>query len=173
MHRRNARSAKVQPITPGVVPPGGEQPDHEQSLREEARFLHWFGQDTIAFNRGYVEITGHVVTALWLSFVLETMPFEVRAGRASLTEDRYRFTMTGTECEEATGITRAQQAGCRRQLVALGLLEVVATRGKTVTYIVNLDRLREIMTEHALPLLSALRAARQAPLSLPVAAHGR
>lgn len=132
----------------------------EEALREEARFLHWFGQETISFNRGYVEITGNVVSALWLSYVLERMPQEVRAERAHVTDERYRFTMTGVECEEATGITRAQQAGCRRQLEELGLLAVDAARGKVGTYTVDLRRLREIMSAQALPLLSALRQAR-------------
>lgn len=145
----------------------------EEALREEARFLHWFGQETIAFNRGYLQITGNVIAALWLSWVLERMPQEVHAGRASLANDRYQFTMTGADCEQATGITRAQQSGCRRQLEELGLLEVTASRGKAVTYVVHLARLRDIMTEQARPLLAAMRQARQSPAAHTVAMRGR
>ena len=164
---------QVHAFLPRATEPQGSDPQQDDGLQEEARFLHWFGQETIAFNRGYVEITGNVVTALWLSYVLERMPQQVRAGRASLTDERYSFTMTGSECEEATGITRAQQASSRRHLVELGLLEVAATRGKVVTYVVHLDRLRERMNEHSQPLLAALRQARLNPVALPVALRGR
>lgn len=132
----------------------------DEGLREEARFLHWFGQETIAFNRGYVEITGNVVSALWLSYVLERMPLQVRAGRAHLADEQYKFSLTASDCEEATGITRAQQAGCRVQLERLGLLQVDGARGRVASYTVNLRRLREIMTEQSLPLLAALQDAR-------------
>lgn len=171
MHRH---TAKVQPFTPRAARPAEPADDvQDEALREEARFLHWFGQETIAFNRGYLQITGNVIAALWLSFVLERMAQEVRAGRSTLVDDRYQFTMTGTDCEEATGITRAQQVGSRRQLVELGLLEVAATRGRAVTYVVHLDRLRDIMTEQAQPLQSAMRQARQSPVVQPVAMRGR
>lgn len=168
-------TAKVQPFKPrAAVKSAAPVLDlQDEALREEARFLHWFGQETIAFNRGYLQITGNVITALWLSYVLERMPQDVRDGRATLVDDRYQFTMTGTDCEEATGITRAQQVGSRRHLGELGLLEVAATRGKAVTYVVHLDRLRDIMTEQAQPLLTAMRQARQSPAVQPVAMRGR
>lgn len=136
--------------------------DHgsDEAMREEARFLHWFGQETIAFNRGYVELTGNVVSALWLSYVLERMPQEVRAGRAQLAEERYRFSMSAADCEGATGITRAQQTGCRAQLEDLGLVRVDGVRGKVASYTVDLRRLRAIMTEQSRPLLNALQEAR-------------
>lgn len=146
--------------------------DGDEALREEARFLHWFGQETIAFNRGYVEITGNVVSALWLSYVLERMSVELSAERAHLQDERYRFHMTGADCERHTGITRAQQAGCRRQLEDLGLLQVDGVRGKTGSYTVNLRRLREIMTDQSKPLLAALQQARACQGSLGVNAEG-
>lgn len=139
----------------------------DEQLREEARFLHWFGQDTVSFNRGYVDIAGgNVVAALWLSFVLERMPHEVRAQRAVMDGHRYSFTMTGAECEHSTGITRAQQASCRRHLQLQGLLHVDAQRGRTVTYTVQLDQLRMRMAEHAQPLVAALR---QSSIASPAA----
>jgi hypothetical protein len=146
--------------------------DHggEEALLEEARFLHWFGQETIAFNRGYVEITGNVVSALWLCFVLERMHDEVRSGRARLVDEHYQFRLTSADCEAETGITRAQQAGCRAQLEALGLLKVEGARGKVACYTVNLRRLREIMTEQSRPLLAALQQARMHPVA---AGNGR
>jgi hypothetical protein len=134
--------------------------DGADALREEARFLHWFGQETIAFNRGYVEITGNVVSALWLSYVLERMPQDVRSGRGQLADERYRFSMTAADCEAATGITRAQQTGCRSQLEDLGLVRVDGVRGKVASYTIDLRRLREIMTEQSRPLLAALQEAR-------------
>lgn len=168
-------TAKVRAFPPrAAAGPAGPVADAvDEALSEEARFLHWFGQETIAFNRGYLQITGNVIAALWLSWVLERMPQEVRAGRASLMNDLYRFAMTGADCEEATGITRAQQAGCRRHLVELGLLQVVASRGRAVTYVVHLDRLRDVMTEQAQPLLAAMRQSRQSPAAQPVAMRGR
>lgn len=172
MHRH---TTNVQPFKPrAATTPAAPAIDlQDEALREEARFLHWFGQETIAFNRGYLQITGNVIAALWLSYVLERMPQQVSDGRATLVDNRYQFTMTGTDCEEATGITRAQQVGSRRHLVELGLLEVAATRGKAVSYVVHLDRLRDIMTEQAQPLLSAMRQARQTPVVQPVAMRGR
>lgn len=159
------------PIVREPAPPTGDV-DGDEALREEARFLHWFGQETIAFNRGYVEITGNVVSALWLSYVLERMSVELSAERAHLQDERYRFHMTGADCEAATGITRAQQAGCRRQLEDLGLLQVDGVRGKTGSYTVNLSRLREIMTDQSKPLLAALQQARACQGSPGASAEG-
>lgn len=159
---------------PNVLDPSAVEVgvDSDEALREEARFLHWFGQETIAFNRGYVEITGNVVSALWLSYVLERMSVELGAERAHLRDERYRFHMTGADCQTATGITRAQQAGCRRQLEDLGLLQVDGIRGKTGSYTVNLRRLREIMTDQSKPLLAALQKARACQGSLGASAEG-
>lgn len=137
----------------------------EDAMLEEARFLHWFGQETIAFNRGYVGITGNVVSALWLCFVLERLHEEVRTGRACVVDEHYQFRLTSADCEAETGITRAQQAGCRAQLEALGLLKVEGVRGKVACYTVNLRRLREIMTEQSRPLLAALQQARMQPVT--------
>ena len=151
---------KAQAPTVGACGGPAAKASSDEGLREEARFLHWFGQETIAFNRGYVEITGNVVSALWLSYVLERMPLQVRAGQAHLADEQYKFSLTALDCEEATGITRAQQAGCRVQLERLGLLHVDGARGRVASYTVNLRRLREIMTEQSLPLLAALQDAR-------------
>ena len=160
---------------PPAFPGAGVVAGSEEQLREEARFLHWFGQDIVSFNRGYVDIAGgNVVAALWLSFVLERMPQEVRAQRAVMTGDRYSFTMTGAECEHSTGITRAQQASCRRHLQVQGLLDVDAQRGRTVTYTVHLDQLRTRMAEQAQPLLAALRRPHaDGPAPTPLAIRAR
>lgn len=146
----------------------------EEQLCEEARFLDWFGQDTVSFNRGYVDIAGgNVLAALWLSYVLERMPQEVRARRAVMDGNRYTFTMTGADCEQATGISRAQQGSCRKHLQSHGLLDVAAQRGKTVTYTVHLDQIRKSMAAQAQPLLDALRQSRASTTHPARARRGR
>jgi len=160
---------------PGVDPASANAvlPSSDDALWEEARLLHWFGQETIAFNRGYVGLTGNVLSALWLSYVLDRLPALVRAGRATADDDAYRFSMSGLECEQATGITRAQQSTCRRQLVDAGLLTEDGTRGRTVSYTIRLDHLRKKMTEQAEPLLRAIKQAREAEAIKPRTRHRR
>ncbi|SCK55741.1 hypothetical protein VAR608DRAFT_5759 [Variovorax sp. HW608] len=159
---RPARDARAPRDGNSMSGASAELPPSDEALWDEARLLHWFGQETIAFNRGYVDLTGNVLSALWLSYVLDRLPALVRAGRATADADAYRFCMSGLECEHATGITRAQQATCRRQLVDAGLLSEDGTRGRTVSYTIHMGRLRERMTAQAAPLHRALVQARAA-----------
>lgn len=127
-------------------------------LLKEAQLLQWLGQNTITFNRDFVDLTGNVLSALWLGFVLDRIPAFVREGRASAEGGTYTFVMTSQECEEATGITRAQQATCRRQLAEAGLLTESGRRGKAVVYTLHMDRLSARLAEMAQPLAQALQA---------------
>ncbi|MFP5474171.1 MAG: hypothetical protein ACLGJD_11040 [Gammaproteobacteria bacterium] len=135
---------------------GGSDAD----VRAQARMLAMLGSDTISFNRAYVEITGNVLAALWLSYVIEQKAEFVRSGRAHTDGYDFTFAMTGQECEAATGISRAQQATCRRALQEAGLISEIGTRGRTVTYTLHLAQLRRRLDEVAAPLLAALQAAR-------------
>jgi hypothetical protein len=138
---------------------GREQERKEPSLRAQALTLQWFGQETISFNRGFAEITGNALCALWLSYVLDQMPITVQAGRGSVQGSEYTFLMTGQECEQATCITRAQQITCRKQLTQQGILSEHSGRGKTVHYTLHLDRLIACLETAAQPLLQALQQA--------------
>lgn len=156
--KRN-RSANVVPIH------GGAKSDTD--LLAESRMLALLGSDVISFNRAYVDITGNVLAALWLSYVIDQKAEFVRRGRAHSDGYDFTFSMTGQECEEATGISRAQQATCRRALQDAGLISEVGTRGRTVTYTLHLDQLRKRLDALAAPLLEALQAARDVQQPTP------
>ncbi len=68
----------------------------------------------------------------------------------------YVFAMTGKDCEQDTGITRAQQTTCRRLLIEQGLLSEDGQKGKVVRYRVHVDRLVQRLLQHAGPLALSL-----------------
>ncbi|MDR2852916.1 MAG: hypothetical protein LBV61_07700 [Burkholderiaceae bacterium] len=132
----------------------------DQALFSEALLLTLFGQDTINVNRAMVDITGNVLSAIWLTHVLDQMPVLKREGRgwAHPGNTAFTFDMTGQECEQTTGITRAQQATCRKQLAQAGLIsEGGSGRGKTVRYTLHLDRLTARIKEITAPMQAALK----------------
>lgn len=141
----------------------------DENLRQEAVLLQWLGQETLSFNRSYVDVTGNVLSALWLSYVVDRIPTYLREGTGSAAGDAFSFAMTGQECEAATGISRAQQVTVRRQLAEAGLLNESGSRGKAVLYTVHLDRLRTRLQDTAQPLMDALQAQAKAE---PAARHG-
>ena len=134
-------NSKVIPLKSAI------NPHAESSLRGEALELIWFGGETISFNRSLADVTGDVLSALWLTHVLDQRPATLRAGRGYIQGHSYTFTMTGQECQEATSITRAQQATCRKQLAELGILSESSGRGKTIAYTIHLDRLLSRLEE--------------------------
>ena len=94
----------------------------------QAALLEWLGQSPIAFHRVYVDLTGGVLPALWLSSAMDRVA-KANASSFEVNGD-YVFAMSAQECETATGITRAQQATCRKQLVEMGLISEQAEQAE-------------------------------------------
>ena len=126
----------------------------DRGTQAQAVMLDWFGQQPLSFHRCFADVTGSVVAALWLSFVTERM---ATVGPDSIDDKGdFEFAMSAKECEQDTGITRAQQNTCRRLLVAQGLLSEVSRRGKVVRYRIHLAQLMRALTQRALPLAQVL-----------------
>ena len=107
------------------------QNDDHVSHLAQATLLNWLGQSPITFHRIYVDITGSVVSGLWLSYALN------KAARASPGEfegDDFVFSMSARDCEVETGITRGQQVTCRKSLSELGLMSEEGGQRKAPIY---------------------------------------
>ena len=121
----------------------------------QAALLEWLGQSPIAFHRVYVDLTGGVLPALWLSSAMDRVA-KANASSFEVNGD-YVFAMSAQECETATGITRAQQATCRKQLVEMGLISEQAEQRKTIVYRLHLDRIARSLLSQAAPLAEYLQ----------------
>lgn len=127
-----------------------EVPPVDRELLKQAVLLNLLGQPPVTFHRSYVDITGGVVSALWLSHAMDKTVASPNGGHV--------LEMTARKCEEETGITRAQQATCRRQLIALGLLSEEDRRGNVRRYRIHADRLAQCLMRQAQPLATLLRS---------------
>lgn len=117
----------------------------------QAVLLELLGTEPISINRIYVSIAGGVLPALWLSNAMK------RACAASATDGKdFRFAMSARECEEETGITRAQQITCRRRLIELGLLTEESRPHRLSRYRLHLDELRRQTLEQIRPLAASI-----------------
>lgn len=123
----------------------------------QAALLEWLGQAPIAFHRAYVDIAGGVLPALWLSCAM------TRVARANAREFEsngdYVFAMSSSECERETGISRGQQAGCRKHLIAQGLMSEQAEQRKATCYRLHLDRIARRLLLQVGPLAQSLQLA--------------
>ena len=121
----------------------------------QAALLEWLGQAPIAFHRVYVDLTGGVLPALWLSSAMD------RVARAHATSFEvngdFVFAMSAHECEAVTGISRSQQVSCRKTLVKLGLISEHAEQRKTTVYRLHLDRIARGLLTQAAPLAEQLQ----------------
>ena len=127
--------------------------DANASFLGQATLLNWLGQRPISFHRIYVDITGSVVAGLWLSHALGRA---ANARPGEFEADDFVFSMSARDCEAATGITRAQQAGCRQRLVELGLLSVVGEQRKTPVFRLHMHRVADCMVKESQSLASAM-----------------
>lgn len=153
--RRRARHSTVVPFKSTSTSTSTPSPAPiDRTLLNQAVMLKWLGQQPVAFHRSYVDITGSVVAALWLSHMMDRLA-SGSAGAIDPSGD-YLFEMTGRECEQDTGITRAQQSTCRRQLIGLGLLTVESHQGRVVRYRIHVDRLVQRLIQQAGPLAALL-----------------
>lgn len=130
----------------------------DRELLNQALMLDWLGQRPVSFHRSYVDLTGSVVAAVWLSYAMDRM---AGAERGALDEHGdFRFEMTAQECEQGTGITRAQQATCRRLLSQRGLLTEYRQRGRIAHYRIHVERLAQCLLHQAAPLAARLAQSR-------------
>lgn len=120
----------------------------------QAAMLEWLGQTPISFHRAYVELTGGVVPALWLSHAMS----RVTSARAHEFEPDgdFVFSMTAIECEAATGISRAQQLTCRRALAAAGLLSERSVKRQPTVFRLHLDAIARKLLAQSAPLAETL-----------------
>lgn len=120
----------------------------EQYLKS-AMLLDWIGQAPITINRAFVDLTGNVVTALWLSHAVDKA-LQVQGESSVLVE------FSSAAVEKDTGITRAQQQTCRKALIAMGLVTEVGGQGRAHKFLIHMDRLMEQLQRQAQPLADAL-----------------
>jgi hypothetical protein len=87
-----------------------------------ADWLEVTGQPQITICRSNLAATGDVLSALWLTYVLdEHIPVGLERGHALSVPDGFLFVMDVDECTAATGLTAAQQVACRAKLSDLAL----------------------------------------------------
>ena len=107
-------------------------PDADAAV-DPALLLEILGQAPIVFHRIFVDITGSVTAALWLSYALYALE-ERRAG------DDGWFSKSQDEWQRDTGLTRREQETARKRLRALELLE--ERRGMNLPLTFRVDCLR-------------------------------
>lgn len=120
----------------------------EQYLKS-AMMLDWIGQAPVTINRAFIDLTGNVVTALWLSHAVEKAMQEQ-------CESSVLIEMSSATVEKDTGITRAQQQTCRKALVGMGLITEEGGQGRAPKFRIHMDRLMEQLQRQAQPLADAL-----------------
>lgn len=115
-----------------------------------AMMLEWLGQAPITIHRAFIDLTGNVLTALWLSYALERVPGQSSAGSVLIE-------MSSAVCQQDTGITRAQQQTCRKALTDLGILTEEGRKGRVLQYRINTQRLMELLVKQVQPMTDAMR----------------
>jgi hypothetical protein len=92
---------------------------------EQAVFLDIFGQAPVGFHRVFVDITGSVVSALWLShtvcLISQILQSSSAPGNAQTPSDIW-FSMSMEECTTVTGLSRREQESARESLRDMGML---------------------------------------------------
>ncbi|EPD42990.1 hypothetical protein HMPREF9701_01241 [Delftia acidovorans CCUG 274B] len=121
----------------------------DENYLQSAMLLDLVGQAPITINRAFVDLTGNVLTALWLSYAVEK-------GLDRENGPSFVLELSASDVEKDTGITRPQQQTCRRTLAAMGLLTEEGGKGRTLKYRVHLDRLMEQLQLQAQPLAAAM-----------------
>lgn len=179
-------SPSAWPELPGTTnaAPGGEGADAAvlrmgDSSLTQAVLLDWLGQQPIAFHRIYVDISGSVTAAVWLSMVLSHM--------ASGPSDQinaqgiHSFTLARTQCEAETGLTEAEQRKAHRQLVKAGILSVSypnknkvhPNRTPSPSFQLDLRKLTALLLTRSEGLADMLRASAASTPALDVQALER
>lgn len=119
-----------------------------------AMMLEWLGQAPITIHRAFIDLTGNVLAALWLSYALDRAPDQDETGSVLIE-------MSSAECQKDTGITRAQQQTCRKALADLGILTEEGDKGRALQYRINTKQLMDLLVQQVTPLADALRTSSQ------------
>lgn len=139
--------------------------NHQESYYiHSAMMLEWIGQAPIMIHRAFIDLTGNVLTALWLSYAVEKAKEVMEQDTSSVI-----ISMSASECEKQTGITRAQQQTCRKALIALGLLTEEGEQGKTLNYRIHIRQLMQMLEKQVQPMADAIRYSEQVQSDLPTA----
>jgi hypothetical protein len=72
------------------------------------------------------------------------------------TNGDFVFSMSAQDCEIITGLTRSQQAGCRRALIAAELISEQSEQRRTVVYRLHLNRIARALIAQSAPLAEKL-----------------
>ncbi|MCR6480966.1 hypothetical protein NU688_32750 [Variovorax sp. ZS18.2.2] len=164
-HARKLKASKR--ITPARKLTRSSPSERDEQALNEAVLLNWLGQQPVVYHRIYVDITGGVVAAVWLSHVIDRLPMigrdsQVTSGM-SADPGNADFDLSDSDCEEATGISAEQQVLCRKLLAARGLLsERVAfdraSSGKAIhgCYTIHMSKLSELLRDASRPLAEAM-----------------
>ena len=109
---------------------------------DPAVLLEILGQAPIVFHRIFVDITGSVTAALWLSYALyaleESPP--IQAGWFSKSQDDW---------QRDSGLTRREQETARKRLRELDLLEERRGMNLPLAFRVDCQRLQTLIEAHA------------------------
>ena len=109
---------------------------------DPAVLLEILGQAPIVFHRIFVDITGSVTAALWLSYAL----YALEAHPAH--HDGW-FSKSQDEWQRDTGLTRREQETARKRLRVLDLLEERRAMNLPLAFRVNCLRLHALIDTHA------------------------
>lgn len=99
---------------------------------DQAVVLELLGTPPIAFQRAYVDLTGSVAAALWLSNAIERISPQITGPGA------YALEMTAAECQALTGLSRREQDSARSRLREAGLVTEERS-GRSVRYQIQLE----------------------------------
>lgn len=112
----------------------------------QAVLLDWLGSQPVAFHRHYVDISGSVTAAVWLSLVLSLLDGR---GKDQVNEQGvFSFRLSSKACEAQTGLTDAEQRKAHRQLTNGGVLKVV--RVKSVNQGLSFELDMNVLTQRLL-----------------------
>ena len=132
--------------------------DLEDSALTQAVLLNWLGQQQVVFHRLYVDITGAVLPALWLSHVLSQLQsVHLQSPAAVDAAGDFVFAPDQALCEAQTGLSASEQKKCLSTLESVGLVVVDRARAPRRLRL-RLQRLAELMVEHSAPLSAAIQA---------------
>ena len=130
------------------VGPQAFEADHAEWI-EPALLLEILGQAPIVFHRVFVDITGSVTAALWLSYALYALD-------AAGVPDGGWFDKSQHDWQRDTGLTRREQESARRRLRALALIEERRGMNRPLAYRVDCARLLALIDARAEPLRAAM-----------------
>jgi len=128
----------------------------DSAMVTSAVLLDWLGQQPITFHRVFVDITGNVISAIWLTYALSSLTSDVRSAMDD--QGLYQFNFSTEGCSSQTGLTALEQKKCILNLQQLGLVIKTSARAQRgqVRISINLQGLANQMLEHSKSLALAM-----------------